>query len=1203
MAGQGSLCRRWIQSGAAASALGWMCAIACGVASATESNVIDVRMRFQWQAPSECYWKAQLEVTGGSGSMNSIQEVVDQGSSDLTGAMELLKNPAELSNNPTNLVIQPRFTKTGGTVEFRVRGDRDSKLAIRVSRFKPSEGASVDHLPSRELTLAELVENPEILSEAEAGTESERPSWTLNRVQGDPLRLEGLNVREIVQPGQEINYSVRCNALMSQSSQLHTLQASVIRVSDGETIHRSRHLMQIDARGDSPPVSISFSAPDEAGVYEVRSVLIREDENIWSRIRRRDIPLLSVAQPIIVHGPREQPSEGVWNTVEELRPSESSWSVTTWIPQSTSKLIPGAEPISRPSPSPKESYHGKTVSLIATGESFQTALPIQSIAKPHRITLRVAQDRDIQLRVQIGDGKETDRSFVIRHSSHEDPQNPWLEHTWIHYPGDHPKITLTNESSEPAGVESILIEAGPSRLDVSNDTSASDATVARRKAYLHLTDDRWHEGWSRNAERGRSDFADETVFVHQVWTATRRLADYAHSMRWTGVILPGSQATVSDLGHVDVDAVDLALNFWDRDSVQVFASVPTHKLLEELEHDLRLQPDFVAELSRDEINRSEQYNLLSKNVQARLAAWLSAIDRNYSRHTAYSGLNLIVDQDSHLRPPIGVERDPRTLSRFSANSQASLEDVSQPELMTTQTKSALKEWLRKETRDAYDVITSGLSERPAMLVMSADDAVDWLPKNLGSSLNESNWTLIPKIDNGDPEVLAERQRLRQGIANLKAVAGQPVLGVHVDSSDATFQEAIVRPEWYSDLSRAIDQLEPRIVLLDESIAHRQSNRSSREWVGAVTSIPVSPMAIVPSSDPASETVHVRSTRVNNRVIISMTSLVPWPTEVDVETSGPSTWRCSSPKQFQARSQTRIRVKVPAGQLVVLEAMASETPLRIVGWTARVGGGIDTLKRIKRQVTTVVERIGILSDLTVSTQLRNGGFEQSGKMGPVGWLHAQHPPGCVSVDEQQKATGRQSIRLTTDPQTSQRTWIVSERIPPPQTGRLAVSLSCRGELVEDAMPHRLKVSIEATCKGRPLRIAKEFEVPRNGQWITKQGILEASDFDCDNVDSLRLTIDSLSAGQVWIDDVQLHENFATQFERDNLQSLAFLAVQGLQRGNLAPAGRLLQDHWAQHLLGLKDVAKPIPAQASEPPAEESPGVAERLRTWLPAPLRF
>ena len=107
-----------------------------------------------------------------------------------------------------------------------------------------------------------------------------------------------------------------------------------------------------------------------------------------------------------------------------------------------------------------------------------------------------------------------------------------------------------------------------------------------------------------------------------------------------------------------------------------------------------------------------------------------------------------------------------------------------------------------------------------------------------------------------------------------------------------------------------------------------------------------------------------------------------------------------------------------------------------------------------------------------------------------------------------------------------------------------------------------------------------------------------------MDSLRLTIDSLTVGRVWIDDIELHDWFPTSMERGVLQGDAFLAVQGLQRGNITPAARLLQNYWAQYLINQKLPPQVAPvAQAAEEQSEDAPGMADRIKSWLPRPLRF
>jgi hypothetical protein len=295
--------------------------------------------------------------------------------------------------------------------------------------------------------------------------------------------------------------------------------------------------------------------------------------------------------------------------------------------------------------------------------------------------------------------------------------------------------------------------------------------------------------------------------------------------------------------------------------------------------------------------------------------------------------------------------------------------------------------------------------------------------------------------------------------------------------------------------------------------------------------------------------------------------------------------------------------------VALKSTSPAPGAAIKSWESHVAGGQPALDTIKKDVSAIVSRLGMLSDWSVYPALSNGGFEQSGGVGLVGWLHAQHPPDSVIVDSKESVEGSRSVLLTTDDRFASRTWLVSETFAPPESGRLAVSLACRGELSSSGSDnvHRLRVSIEGTQGGQPLREFAEFDVPRDGKWQARAVVLQLDSIERSAVQTLRLTIDSLSPGRVWIDDVRLHDWFPLDKERGELQSQAFLSVQGLQRGNLTPSARLLQNHWAKSLLTELASREPPAVIDSSPTRDktddEVPGVAQRIRDWLPRPLRF
>ncbi len=398
-------------------------------------------------------------------------------------------------------------------------------------------------------------------------------------------------------------------------------------------------------------------------------------------------------------------------------------------------------------------------------------------------------------------------------------------------------------------------------------------------------------------------------------------------------------------------------------------------------------------------------------------------------------------------------------------------------------------------------------------------------------------------------------------------------------------------------------------LVAVSFASGSISDTAKETLHTVSAIPAGQLSNVPPVDPSNTTVGVRAGISGKHGYVSIISRAPWNCEVDLEFDSVAKWAVvgnAKPTQDILRQSevrpSHVRVTLLPGQVVLLKTDLETSEASIRSWSSGVGGGLEQIERIKLDVTSIVERIGLLSELDGSIPLSNGGFEQAGGIGLVGWMHAQHPPGCVRIDEQVSVEGKQSLLMTTDPSVSARTWIVSESIEAPESGRLAVSMVMRAEKADGASPHPMRVSIETTRSGKPHRISADFDVLRNGQWGSRQIVLEADGLAKQNLDSLRLTVDSLSGGKVWLDDVRLHHWFPTSKERDELQSLAFLAVQGLQHGNLSPSSRLLQNHWARYLLS-SGPSKEIKPSVQTAAPENEPGVAERIRSWLPRPLRF
>ncbi|MCH5376831.1 MAG: hypothetical protein JJ992_22925, partial [Planctomycetes bacterium] len=538
-------------------------------------------------------------------------------------------------------------------------------------------------------------------------------------------------------------------------------------------------------------------------------------------------------------------------------------------------------------------------------------------------------------------------------------------------------------------------------------------------------------------------------------------------------------------------------------------------------------------------------NPLHPLVQSEVAELARELCDRCRRHPGFAGLLVDADRSSHLRPLLSSEEDPGAILLFGRAMGITGGVAQIRNGMQQQQADRFPDWVDQRMQAAYERV-SGVDGTVAVRILapgtvklkdiSADAAgpIQTSPAPADQDRRPPA-SLVSQFRYDPPAVLAQKSRLRYQIA--AATAGSRAVLLSEQRMSGT--PAWVRQLVQHDLSQIIDQTDPRWLMLDESLLGNQLSDSLRSTLRSFCAMPECSMEPSDPVDSASHTVHLRSAIFDDHVYVAMVGMVPWNCDVDLEMAAPTHWEVLARRGAEQRNQsdlrtddslvqssggTRARISIPAGQIVLLRS--KEPGVNAVrSWTTRVSGGPELVEAIKEKVTLIVERVGALSNYKPYSKLNNGGFEQSGGMGLVGWLHAQHPPGCVQVDDKEFIEGSQSVRLTTGTPAVARTWLVSETLDPPASGRLAVSLACRAEAKADDTGHHLRISIEATRRGDPVRFTRDLHVPRNGQWSEREVVLEIDEIETSSIESLRLTIDSLSGGRVWIDDV--HRATATE----------------------------------------------------------------------------
>ena len=229
MAGQGSLCQRIYQSRCNRSALGLLCALlsvlsalAPSVSAASEeTELVDARLRFQWESNDARFFQVRLNVidAGGEGNTHSISEVANHSTSDrTTGAIEL-------SSDAQTVTIQPRHALRGGAIQFRVVASREAFVSIEVLDDGHKAVSSSARRMVKQFPLLEIVDRGRLTSESDGSVVTAGPpTWTLSRLDNDSLRIENLRDLPVYKPGEQLSFSIRASALVHHASEQLSLQ-------------------------------------------------------------------------------------------------------------------------------------------------------------------------------------------------------------------------------------------------------------------------------------------------------------------------------------------------------------------------------------------------------------------------------------------------------------------------------------------------------------------------------------------------------------------------------------------------------------------------------------------------------------------------------------------------------------------------------------------------------------------------------------------------------------------------------------------------------------------------------------------------------------------------------------------------------------------------------------------------------------------
>ncbi|TVQ02600.1 MAG: hypothetical protein EA381_03070 [Planctomycetaceae bacterium] len=389
-------------------------------------------------------------------------------------------------------------------------------------------------------------------------------------------------------------------------------------------------------------------------------------------------------------------------------------------------------------------------------------------------------------------------------------------------------------------------------------------------------------------------------------------------------------------------------------------------------------------------------------------------------------------------------------------------------------------------------------------------------------------------------------------------------------------------------------------------ANQPGGEARRRSLRRFTQLPPIRMEDVRATEPLPASIRLRKGEFNGQTYFCLTNVTRWPITANTVFAAPIVARsiesdlnsttvspaisaatASSDLQGNRQESAADRGPVDMGRTWRVDLAAGEwVAIRISGPSAAVvrceahfAEGHSPVVNLRQSIQHAVALANRTSSVRPIDGMINLGFEEVpphgiSPQGIPGWLVAQHPPQCVALDSSVSFEGQRSIRLSGQSEQGRGGWFVSPVVHPPASGRLAVSLRLRGEAArppgrDDSattdQPIRVRMALEGTIHGTPILQVRTVDVPRDGKWGQRPEILELPRLPVLPVESLRLTVDLVSSGVVWVDDVTFLQNFMTSPEKANWDQLVYVAVGGLSRGDLTGASRLFDSHWSVELV--------------------------------------
>ncbi len=621
-------------------------------------------------------------------------------------------------------------------------------------------------------------------------------------------------------------------------------------------------------------------------------------------------------------------------------------------------------------------------------------------------------------------------------------------------------------------------------------------------------------------------------------------------------------------------------------------------------------------------NGPPRYNPLNAQVQEAILVALREIVDRYSGHASFAGIALQIDEQSQL--VFAGDRwgyDPQTLSSFEKSAQIKLPARDRlEEVFRGASRLGFLEWRAAELTKFYarmgEVVRRGNAD--AKLYLNAIRLWDTYPtpenfyspetiiRNpreylLAFGISPERMAENPQVElmRGCFDTVSESVNSQDWIRRESGQRGLVEFYSSVDSAAVVLRYPrryeLPSPEKFSSIDtrtiyptlfqprefarkKLVNQIfhsDPLLLVEGGWLPFSGQDALARPLFRTLNELPPIKLSQVALREQDSN-LCVRQGQYAGNTYLQLVNNAPWIEQLSVG------YQCSPNAQARVLGgreidlaaqgeQGRWSLSIPPYEVIGVEIGDPQFKLTSIQHAPAAG----TVAKVQQEIAVLETLISQSADLTRQSLLANidGDFEVWTEAGqPKGWSVSSLPQVSVSQSRDLPHTGATSLLIENSSTTSVSAWVQSRSIQPPRTGRLAVQAWLRAPAIGDRIQVKLSIVGRTLDDQRfehsmVLGTSPDSAATANHiaiDWGRRPATLYVSNISSESVAELYVSIELISRGKVWIDDVQVYEAYLQPEERNHLRGQLLVAKQCLTENNAFPAEQLLDSHWGKYL---------------------------------------